>query len=122
MMKSEEFTGRSAEMKKDPLWLSSEDLLDFGDVEVTIEAVFKHIDAEFDGGRKHTVFALKFVGKEKQLILNNTNRKRLVEAFGTTKLPEWKGRKIKLYVDQNVKKPGGRQGEKTCGIRVKVDT
>lgn len=118
-MKSEPFNGTSGTMRKETPWLSSEDLMDQGDVVVEIESVFKHIDAVFDEGRIETVHALKFKGKNRQLVLNATNRKSLVGMFGTTKTPEWVGKKIALYVDRNVRKPGGRKGETTCGIRIK---
>jgi hypothetical protein len=118
-MESEQFTGRSAEMKKDTPWLASEDLMDVGDVEVTIEGVFKHKNVMFDDGRKESVYAIKFVGKEKQMILNATNRKRLVVLCGTTKVAEWAGMIVRIGVDRNVRKPGGKRGETTCGIRVR---
>lgn len=120
-MESEPFSGRSAEMRKPTPWLSSEDLMDIGrDVEVEIEAVFLHRGAVFDDGRKEDVYALKFKGKEKQLVLNATNRKRLVDLFGTTKTQEWAGKRIALYVEHGIRKPGGKRGETTTGIRVRV--
>jgi hypothetical protein len=119
-MKTEPFAGRSAEMRKETPWLSSEDLMDVGhDVEVEIEAVYRHIGAQFDDGRTETVHALKFVGKAKQLILNATNRKRLVALCGSTKVATWVGKKVALYVEVGVRKPGGAKGETTCGIRVR---
>lgn len=118
-MKSEPFTGQTREMRLDSPWLASEDILDLGDVEVEIEAVYKHRDAVFDDGRTATVFAVKFKGKQKQLVLNATNRKTLLALFATSKVTEWLGKKITLYVDRNVRKPGGRAGETTCGIRIR---
>jgi hypothetical protein len=117
-MKTEAFEGKSAEMKKDTPWLASEDLLDAGDVKVTIEGVFRHTDAEFESGRKELVYGLRFVGRSKQLILNATNRKTCVSKFGTGKVKEWVGKEVVLYVDPNVRKPGTRN-EKTCGIRIR---
>jgi hypothetical protein len=118
-MKSEEFTGRSPAMKKEGPWLSSEELMDAGEVTVEIEKVFRHVDAEFDEGRKETVHALKFVGKERQLVLNNTNRKTLVAKFQTTDVKQWIGKPVTLFVVHGIRKPGGKKGETTCGIRVK---
>lgn len=119
-METEEFAGRSAEMRKESPWLASEDLMDLDrDVEVEIEGVYKHKGATFDDGRKEDVFALKFKGKQKQLVLNATNRRKLVSLFNTTKVQEWIGKKISLYVDYNVRKIGGRKGETTCGIRIR---
>lgn len=120
-MKTEPFAGRSVEMRKDAIWLSSEDLFDAGDVLVEIEGVYKHTNAVFDGGRIDTVFALRFVGKgEKQLVLNATNRKFLVNLCGTTDVSKWKGKKVVLYVRRDVPKKGGARGEVTCGIRIKT--
>lgn len=118
-MKSEPFGGKSVEMKKPTLWLASEDILDAGDVEVVIEQVFKHKDAKFDDGRVETVHAIAFVGKQKQLILNATNRKTLVDKFDTTDVKLWIGKKIVLWVDRDVRKPGGGKGERCCGIRIR---
>lgn len=118
-MNSEEFQGRSSEMRIKNIWLASEDIMDAGDVEVEIEKVFLHKGADFEGGRKQDVFALKFKGKQKQMILNATNRKRLVAIFGTTKTSDWIGKKVMLYVDKEVKKPGA-PNEKTCGLRIRV--
>jgi len=120
-MESTSFEGRSAEMRKPTPWLSSEDLMDLpGDVEVVIEAVYAHRGAIFDDGRKEDVYSLKFAGKQKQLILNATNRRRLIELFGTTKVKEWIGKKITLYVESGIRKPGGIRGETTTGIRIRV--
>lgn len=118
-MQTEEFDGQSAEMRRESPWLASEDLLDHGDAGVEIEGVYKHVDAVFDDGRTETVYALKFRGKDKQMVLNATNRKHLVAKFGTTKVKEWAGEKIVLYVQRNVRKPGGKKGETCCGIRIR---
>jgi hypothetical protein len=118
-MKTEPFTGKSPEMKKPTPWLASEDLLDAGDVKVTISGVFKHKDAKFDDGRVETVFALAFAGKERQLVLNATNRKTLVDKFETTDVKAWIGKEIVLYVDRDVRKPGGGKSERCCGIRIR---
>lgn len=121
-MKTEPFSGKSAEMKKPTPWLASEDILDAGDVEVVIEGVFKNIGVKFDDGREETVWSLKFKGKEKQLIIGPTNRKTLVANFDTTDVKAWIGKAITLYVDRNVRKPGGKRGETCCGIRIRRHT
>jgi len=119
-MKTEPFTGRSAEMRKPTTWLASEDLMDTGKelIEVEIAGVFRHKDAEFDNGRKETVYALSFTGKDKQLVLNATNRKTLVNMFGTTEVKKWIGKKIKLYVKEGVR----MMGKTTRGIRIKDES
>lgn len=118
-MKTEPFVGKSGEMRSDALWLSSEDIFDAGDVRVKIEGVFRHVDAVFEGGRKETVYAVKFVGKEKQLVLNATNRKFLLNLAGTSDTSKWKGLDVILYVRRDIPKKGGARGEVTCGIRMK---
>ena len=114
-MKTDEFTGHTAEIRelKPTPWLASEDILERGPVEVTIEACHKVKDAVFDAGRKEDVFTVSFVGKKKQLVLNATNRKTLVTMFGPH-VPEWKGKKIKLAAV----KVRGIGGVMTYGIRV----
>lgn len=114
-MKTEEFTGRSSEMKEGALWLSVEDLLELGDIPVTIEGIFKHTDAVFDDGRKATVFSIKFSGSDKHLILNPTNRQYLVRKFGTINVQNWVGQQVFLYINPDVK----FQGKITGGIRIK---
>ena len=115
MSKPVVFEGRSAEMKKDSPWLASEDLQDLGDVKVIIEAVYRHADVEFDAGRKEKwVYSLKFQGKQKQLVLNSTNRKAIVGHYGTD-VSKWKGKELTLYVDPDVR----LMGKKVCGIRVR---
>ena len=115
MTKPEAFEGRSAEMKKDTLWLSSEDLAGLGDVKVTIEAVFRHVDVEFEAGRKEkTVYSVKFKGKAKQLILNSINRKTIVAKFGVN-VKEWSGKELTLYVDPNVR----MMGKIVSGLRIR---
>ena len=113
------FTGKSPEMKKPTPWLASEDILDAGDVKVTIEGVFHVKGAVFDDGRTEDVFAISFAGKQKQLILNATNRKTLVNKFETTDVRAWIGKDIALYVDRDVRKPGGKASERCCGIRIR---
>lgn len=115
MSKAEEFTGRSAEMKKDTPWLSSEDLIGLGDVKVEIESVFRHSNVEFDAGRKEpTVYSVKFKGKSKQLVLNSTNRKSLVQKFGVN-VKDWADKPVVLYVDTNVR----MMGKTVSGVRIK---
>jgi len=118
-MQSEVFEGNSAVMRQDSPWLASEDILGIAEVSVTIEQVYLHKGVQFEDGRKRDVLALAFNGKKKQLVLNNTNRKRLVEAFGP-KAPGWRGQKIILYVQSGIRKPGGLPGETCTGIRIRI--
>lgn len=111
---SEEYTGRTSAMRTSQ-WLASEDLDGLGEVEVVIESVHVHKDVQFDAGRKQPkVYAVKFVGKDRQMILNATNRKAIVSKYGTD-VKLWKGQKVKLFVKDGVRSPSGGT---TKGIRV----
>jgi len=112
-MRTTEFDGRAGEMRESP-WLASEDIEGVGDVTVTIEKVYKHMQAEFDSGRKKDVHAIKFKGSDKQLVLNASNRKTIVKLYGT-KITDWYGKQITLYMIRNVKV--GR--ELKNGIRIR---
>ena len=113
-MTSEPFEGRSSEMKKDSPWLASEDIMGL-EVEVEIEKVYRHMDVEFEAGRKEKIlYSVAFVGKKKQLVLNSTNRKKLLAKFGVN-VKEWVGKKVTLFVDSEVK----LMGKKVSGIRIK---
>jgi hypothetical protein len=112
----EKFEGRSALMRTSP-WLAAENLDGLPDQTCEIEDVllYKNVSMQ-DGRKKPQVFALKFKNKDMQLVLNATNRKRLVMLFGTI-TKEWRGKSVKLYVDDNVKNPSG--GAPTKGIRIR---
>jgi len=113
--KSEPFAGHSSEMKANSPWLSAEDILGKGDIEVVIKAVHRHADVEFEAGRTESVvFSLEFEKAGKQLVINSTNRKTLVAKFGP-KVAEWSGKKINLYVDNNVR----MLGKTVNGVRIK---
>lgn len=115
--KGETYTGPSGGIKKPSEWLASEDLPAETDVEVTIEDVRRFKDVKFEGGRAVPVVgALKFAGKEKLMILNATNRKRLVAQY-TTDTKKWRGVKVALYVKPDCKNPSG--GAPIPGIRIR---
>lgn len=108
----EVFDGRASQMRASP-WLSAEDIMGLGDVEVEIENVFFYKDTEFDEGRKEDVYAVKFKGKKAQLVLNATNRKSLVARF-TVDTKKWREQKIKLYVVTV-----NAFGKQAAGIRIR---
>lgn len=113
-MTSEEFIGRSAEMRVSP-WLAAEDIDGLGDVKVTIAKVRKHANVEFEQGRKKEVaYSLGFEGKQRELLLNSTNRKTITAMFGP-EIKDWKGKSITLYIDPNVK----LKGQTVKGIRIR---
>lgn len=112
---SSEFNGHVSELKKPSPWLASEDIVGRGDIKVVIEAVYKHENVEFEQGRKEKkVFTIKYKGKEKQHIINATNRSVLRSRFGPD-VQKWKGQEVTLYVDENVK----MMGKTVCGIRIR---
>jgi len=115
---SEPFTGHTAAMRAENRWLGAEDIYGYGDVRVTITDVIRYQNVQFEDGRtKKEVFALRFKGKKKELILSPTKRRPLVLAWGTD-VRNWIGKTIALFVDTDVRKPGTRN-EKTWGIRVR---
>lgn len=114
-MEAKKFEGLSGALRTSP-WLASEDLVGLGDVECEIEDVLVYDEVMFDGGRREKgVPTLKFVNKQKQLVLRTSaNRKTLVKLFGSD-TRKWRGQKIKIYHEPNVK----MKGELVGGIRIK---
>jgi hypothetical protein len=111
---AEKFEGHSSEMKKDSPWLSSEELEGRGDVTVIIESCHHNKTVTFEAGRaEKDVYSLKFKGKEKQLVINATNRKMMAGLFGSD-VKEWAGKTVVLHVVDTKMK-----GEPCRGIRVK---
>ena len=118
-MKSEPFTGTVSAMKTS-VWLASEDLLGLPDAKVTIASVNKHEDVPMDGGRiEPKLFAIGFQGRDKQMILNATNRKTLSGAFGAS-TKNWIGKEILLFSQDGIKKPKGKAGETCTGLRIRI--
>ena len=109
------YTGPSGGLKKESQWLASEDI-GSRDVTVTIEAVEKYTGAEFEGGRKENVGALKFAGKEKRLILNSTNRRALVRLYGM-ETKDWIGKPVTLHVAKLKR----TFGEREFGLRIRTE-
>lgn len=107
--KGQEFIGPASEMKESD-WLSVEDMQASGreHIDVVIEKVYKHRNVEFEKGRKKdTCYSLAFKGAGKQLLINATNRKRLIAMFGgNTK--DWTGKKIRLHLEEDKLPTGGR--------------
>lgn len=112
----EDFEGTTSDMRTDNPWLASEDLIGAGDVKVTISAVKLHRNAEFEGGRKESVYALHFDKATKALVLNATNRAACALMFGTRDVRKWVGKTITLYVEKLAKPAFGKR---THGIRIR---
>jgi hypothetical protein len=116
-MKTTEYKGKVSGMKSSP-WLASEDLLGISPQQVTIAGVYQHEDVPMDGGRKEKLlFAIAFERIQKQMILNATNRKALSRQFGAD-TKNWIGKQVMLTVQDGIRKPGGRAGETTTGLRI----
>jgi hypothetical protein len=116
-MKTTEYNGKVSGMKSSP-WLASEDLLGIAPQQVVIAGIFKHEDVALDAGRKEKqLFAIGFEKIPKQLILNATNRKALSRMFGAD-TKNWIGKKITLIVQDGIRKPSGKSGETTTGLRI----
>ncbi|MEY4783695.1 MAG: hypothetical protein RIR41_1630 [Pseudomonadota bacterium] len=96
---------------RESTWLTSEDLQHDRDGIVTIEAVVRRDNLTMQGGRTKKVgLSLRFVGKQRELLLNATNRKTLAVMFGTNECAQWFGKRIALFVEQNVRRPDGTYG------------
>ncbi len=113
-MPAEKFDGPAAEMRNSP-WLASEDLAGREQFTLTIEEVFKHRNVTFDKGRvEPIVWALAFKETDKQMVVNGTNRRRIVALYGP-RTDEWRQKTVTLYVDHKVK----LAGKTVDGIRVR---
>lgn len=105
---------------RDSQWLSNEDIPHDRDTVVEIECVTIRRNLQMQGGRpKSIALSLKFKGKQRELMLNATNRKTLAALFGTNECAQWFGRKIILYVQQDIRRPDGTVGP-AVRIRAKL--
>lgn len=98
----------------DHTWLGAVDLIDSGEVVVTIEKVLHYKDATFEGGRKDSGQALQFKGAKKLLPLNATNIRTLYDHVGR-KAEQLIGKQIRLVVERLPREFNGHQ----FGIRIK---
>lgn len=87
---------------KDSSWLTAESLPPDRDVVVVIESVRVRHNVEFKNETKAVYGSLVFQGKDKELGLNSTNLAVLTALFGAM-AKDWKGKRIALYVDPDVK-------------------
>ena len=107
--KGQEYKGPSG-IARESCWLTNEDIPHDRDVTVTIESVVLRRGVKFQGGRtKDVSLSLKFVGKQRELALNATNRKVLAALYGPN-TGDWFSRKVALYVEQDVRRPDGTTG------------
>lgn len=115
-MSEKPFTGTIAQMKSDSRFLASEDFLGKGEVKVTITGVYENTDEKMQDGKLKNFHSIGFNDKPKRMVLNATNRKTLVAAFGDPK--NWIGKEVHVYVAGGVRNPNG--GEPTTGLRIKA--
>lgn len=95
---------------RESTWLTWEDLPADREAPATIETVRIRKRLVLQGGREKAVgLSLKFVGKERELLLNATNRKVLSLLFGGD-TAGWFGKRVLLYVEQDVRRPDGTKG------------
>jgi len=93
------------------IWLTNEDLPHDRDTPVTIATVVRRDNVTMQEGRKKAVaISLRFVGKQRELMLNATNRKTLALLFESTNCADWFGKRILLHVVQGVRRPDGTVG------------
>lgn len=105
-----EWTG-THKVAKDSRWLCAEDLPADKDIPVEIEKVMRRDQLTMQEGRKlKTALSLKFRGKQKELILNATNRKTLALLFDSHECGAWFGKRILLYVVPKIRYPDGSHG------------
>ena len=92
-------------------WLTNEDIPHDRDTLVTIETVVLRRNLTMDQGRKKDIaLSLKFEGKQRELMLNATNRKTLAALFRSNQCEAWWGKRVLLYVEQGVRRPDGTNG------------
>ena len=97
--RGKEYSGPSG-VGRDSVWLTAEDLVEGKDATVEIEQVILYPEVKFQAGRTRlNLLGLKFIGKQRVLGLNATNRKSLNKQFGNI-AKGWKGQTITLYVTE----------------------
>lgn len=112
-----EYRGPSG-IARESNWLTNEDIPHDKETIVTIESVIVRRNLRLQGGKpKEVALSLKFVGKQRELLLNATNRKTLNALFGTNECAEWFSKRIALYVEQDVRRVDGTKGP---AVRIKA--
>lgn len=113
--------GYVSQMKAPSPWLSCEDIVDFGDIVVEIERCFVHPKVDFgDGKPPKKQYSIKFVGKEKKMLVNKGHRDFFKDKWGegvkqTVPVQKLIGKRITIYGDPTVMFGRERKG----GIRIR---
>lgn len=109
-LNGEEYRGPSG-VARDSNWLTSADLKTDRDTMVTISSVMLYSNVTYQGGREVSkVLALRFEGAKRELGLNATNRKTLTSLFNSSECGAWFGKRILLFVEDDVRRPDGTRG------------
>lgn len=95
-------------------YLKVTDISDVSDTVVTISAYERAIVGQ--GPQAQEKWVVFFDDFKKGLVLNSTNGKAICKATGTDDMDQWVGKKIALYVKEDVE----FQGEIVSAIRVRV--
>lgn len=117
----EEIAGESSQMRRPSPWLEAEDVLEAGGrIEATIASVKRYPSITFaDGHTEENMHAIHWLGGEiKPLLLNKTNRQRIVGTWGRH-VEKWRGRDVVLYT---VRTTNPKTGEPCPGTRVRPMT
>ena len=94
-----------AELLHERMYLKAADLAEAGrDVMLTIARVEKGHKLVMVGGKEDFKPVLHFVGTEKMLVLNVTNKTRLRKMYGR-KVADWIGKQVTLYPAYGPSKP-----------------
>jgi hypothetical protein len=120
----ETIAGLSSQMRKPAPWLEAEDVLEAGGrIEAMIGRVVHYPIVVFGGGHEEEdMYAIHWstagVDDLKPLLLNKTNRQRLVAAWGK-RVVEWMGRRVVLLT---VRTTNPKTGEPCPGTRLRPIT
>ena len=114
----EEIAGDSSQMRRPSPWFEAEDVLEAGGrIEATIASVKRYPSITFaDGHTEENMHAIHWLGDElKPLLLNKTNRQRLVASWGKD-VGAWRGRWLEL---RTVRTTNPTTGEACPGTRIR---
>lgn len=104
----------------DRRFIGAVDLLGQPDREVTIDRVDHYENLKFENGQtENNALVMFFKGTAKGLLLKSKNIQRLIMALGTNNCADWKGRKIKLGIEEDRRPDLG--GQKGPCVRVKMN-
>ncbi len=82
-----------------------------------VPVTISHVDIEEIGQKKDRKPVVYFAGKDKGLVLNKTNSKRISDLLGSPETDDWAGQRIALYPSETE-----FQGDTVECIRVKAAT